>query len=465
MVLPIYFVAKLLGKEPTHSIVIAVNLTQHFLIGLFVAFTMFTFLSSLNVDRLSSVLLSVLSGGYIYFMPQLMYWFSVQYTWETAIILPSILIILCEVLRDTCAQTRRKVIEFAQSLLLFWASLVFCSSLLLSAIVYLKRILTFEFSGGHKRFLKKTALFWLPQCLGWGLFLIQVHSVHRVKGLLERGLFRSGFGLGGGTGASHHFQKFWHTYISLAYGRLGEYLLLLSSAIYLAVLFYVLLRTRKGTHEISPPSKQLLGLIGIIIVPSLLYVYLLQNSAGTHPSSTLHFCVPLATVPLILLPILIFSVFGKNISDHRLGKCAVIPLLLFLIGVIHIRCEYHNYERFFLQSPRDPMAEGVGTSIHKHAKFRDVVFSSDIEIKPYPPYLMSYAMKRVYRVDSMEQVRMKMETIEDGKMLFVFQNEPSPYWRSELRFFSSQVGDRLFYFREREGRSVGGLSLNLPRDR
>ncbi|MDR2831214.1 MAG: hypothetical protein LBB45_09350 [Methanobrevibacter sp.] len=79
---------------------------------------------------------------------------------------------------------------------------------------------------------------------------------------------------------------------------------------------------------------------------------------------------------------------------------------IFLIFIsatnFYLKDEHPHYKELF---PQNNVSMSIlGNSIHKNTVYFDIVFSPDFEIDVVPPQLLSYSMKRVYKINSLDDI-------------------------------------------------------------
>ena len=199
--------------------------------------------------------------------------------------------------------------------------------------------------------------------------------------------------------------------------------------------------------------------MGLFILPCVLQVYFLLNHSIWHDFSVLKFSLIISTVPLVLLPVMIFylmddpnmnmrsrfNIFGKFFQRFKVNpRLFLIFLVAFSAASCYVAYELPNYSHLFPEPNGD--YELIASSIQNNTGYNDIVFSPDFEIPLNPPQQLFYSMKRVYYINSTEDIKNKINGLNGGyDVVIVFLNPPSSYWKNVLGN-SSYVDDGLFYY-------------------
>lgn len=432
-ILPIYIISKLRGKEPTPSILMRYNLLNHFLIAFFLSLTVFFFLLKLNFGYWASFIFSVIPISLELLLPAPLYFHQNIFFSDEAIILPFVLFIFFEVTRGSIKNKKKlKIINFLQTLVFIYGFLTDWLFLFVALAVYVKRILNKEMGKDISSFLKMSVKFWLPGIIVTSLFFLQMSFLGAIPAVVRKFMFRTGLGYGGESYLSDFFNKFWIKRIGMAYGKVAIVFLWGSLFLFLISIVYVGLR-RLRHYKAKEKVKETLSLIGIVLLPCFMQIYFFKNHSVIHYFSVLKFSVPLAVIPFILAPLLVFSLLGKDwmrispkglkitYKDHKVEVKLLLIILCLMISVgIYLKDLHPRYTYFFNRQNPDRSYEDIGEFISTHAQYRDIIFSPNLEIPANPPQLLSYAMKRIYKVDSIFDIYRKVKGIKENFEINIF---------------------------------------------
>jgi hypothetical protein len=362
-------------------------------------------------------------------LPGPLYWHQNVYFSDQAVILPFALVVFLEVLRDQVhTRSGRLPLGAAQVCVLFLGMLTDWLFAFVSLVVYVKRLVHGELGKSVLAFVWASARFWFPVTLALGLFAYQLLRYNAFGGLVHMFLFRAGLDPAGAEYAQRFSVVFWQLYIPTAYGKWATILLWGGIGLVALATIYALMQ-RSRTQPIDPRFLRTVSLMGVLLVPCFLHVYAFQNHSVIHDFSTLKFALPFATVPFVLAPVLVAAFFSTDLtriyvthlsitrteSPRRVEPrwpVPVVVLLLVLVAIVYTTREHPRFHKFF---PRpNPEFAALGDFLDKETEYRDIVFSQTLEIKSLPPQQLAYAMKMVYRVDSVAAIRQKLDKLGDA---------------------------------------------------
>jgi hypothetical protein len=464
-VFPIYLISEITDHKPTVSMIMDYNLLNQFFIAFILALTIFFFLRQLKIDMVNSFLFSLIPIILELLLPAPLYWFQNVFFSDQAIILPFVLYIFLEVIREGLYGKNLRIINIIQNLVLFYGFLTDWLFFFIALTVYTKRVidgeivLTRKFSYANIRsFLIDSLKFWLVPIIALALFTLQVFVIGETGNTVSRFMFRTGLSQNG----FEYFYKGTNNllgFIIKGYGRIGLYLLLVSLGVFIFGLLYLLFKKYKNEGNELVKLKKIVYLMALFIVPCVLQVYFLLNHSIWHDFSVLKFSLIISTVPLVLLPVMIFylmddlnmnmrsrfNIFGKFFQRFKVNpRLFLIFLVAFSAASCYVVYELPNYSHLFPEPNGD--YELIGNSIQNNTGYNDVVFSPDFEIPLNPPQQLFYSMKRVYYINSTEDIKNKINGLNGGyDVVIVFLNPPSSYWKNVLGN-SSYVDDGLFYY-------------------
>lgn len=424
-----YLATGLFGKEPMPAELMTFNLANHFLIALVLALMVFCFLRQIGGAMGGAFGLAIVPVLIELLLPGPLYWHQNVYFADQAVILPFALVVFLEVLRPQLhTQSGRLLLGAAQACILFLGMLTDWLFAFVALTVYVKRLAHGELGKGVLAFVRASATFWLPVAVALGLFAYQLARYNALNGLVRIFLFRAGLEPVGAGYARRFSEVFWRQYIPAAYGEWATILLWGGLALVALATIYASIQ-RWRTQPIDQCVSRTASLMGVLLVPCFLQVYAFRNHSMIHDFSTVKFALPFATVPFVLAPVLVAAFFGTDLtriyvthlsitrteSPRRVEPrwpVPVVVLLLVLVAIVYTTREHPRFHEFFPQP--NPEFAAIGEFLNKETEYRDIVFSPTLEIKSMPPQQLAYAMKMVYRVDSVAAIRQKLDTLGDA---------------------------------------------------
>ena len=469
-IIPIYLISELQGHKPTVATVMDYNLFNHFLIALILGLTIFFFFRQLKIDMINSFLFSLIPIILELLLPGPIYWFQNVFFSDQAVILLFVLYIFLEILRDGMIGKNLRILNIIQNLVLFIGFLTDWLFVFIALTVYIKRIIDGEIVLRRKMslanihsFLNDSLKYWIVPIIAVALFALQDYLLGGISNTITEFLIRTAASQTGAASLKNGLNIFlW--YISNNYGEIGLILLLVSAAIFLLVTSIILFKIYKKQNigfDVFK-IKKILYLIGMFIIPCVLQIYFFKNHSVVHEFSVLKFSVSISTVPLVLLPVLIFfltenfmvktfrskfiilrNFFNKFKINPRLF---IIFLLAFSATLGYVAYEFPQYKTLF---PTPNNTYGIiGNSIQQNTGYNDVVFSPDIEIPTNPPQQLSYSMKRVYQINSTEDIKNKTNLLTGNyNIVVMFLKPPSNYWEKILGNSTYVKDGRIYYYR------------------
>mgnify|MGYP005836688021 FL=1 len=439
-IIPIYLAARIAGKEPGPALVMSYNLLNHFLVALFLGLLILIVLLDAGFGLPCSFIFSLIPVILELLMPAPLYWHQNVFFSDQAVILPIVLFLFCEALRDSSPGENlfsnrhvKRSISGLQALVFLYGALTDWLFLFVAAAVFIKRVLRGEYGKRVKGLLARTLFFWLPALAAIAVFALQI-SLFRYD-IVGKFLFRSGISPEGSSYAAGFFQTFWKGHVAEGYGYPAVYLLWIScgvSTLLLLRLFYGHFSKRKQEER----GKKIVIMSAVFTLPFFVQVYAFRNHSAIHDFSALKFSLTLAVVPFVLLPcsLIVYLVeiankegkkragkdgrkskrWRKKLTTRRLRALAAAVLLV--VAAVYAGLEFPGYKDFFPE-PGDYSSEMF---IAKNTSYCDVVFSTDYEIPDNPPQQLSYAMKRIYRASRISDIYEKVNGIEDDYCVDIF---------------------------------------------
>lgn len=464
--LPVYAFSRLTGREPSPALVMRYNLINHLLIALSLSLTVFLLLVRSRHSHGSALVLAVIPMAVELLMPSPLYYHQNVFFTDQAILLPFALFVLLEVARGSTAPGRaQRCVAWLQAGLLFYGMLTEWLFCFVALTVYLKRALNGELGRQWRPFLAGSSLYWLPAAGAMGLFALQVSLLDGWGIAVERFTFRTAASPDGREYVKNFFDQFWRDHVGNAFGEPALPLLWGSLAVLLVVSALTVIRLRKR-GQVADEDCQLLSAVALLLLPCFAQVYFFRNHSVIHDFAALKFSLPLATVPFVLAPLLVLRQFGQRLTDLYVEMPGIfrraapgttkfpvlVVLILFLAGY-YVGTQHGRFASFFPERGD----YGAENFLARHTSFEDIVFSPHYSIPPVPPQQVSYSMKRVYALTSLDEIREKLGPIE------------ADYSVNLLLFKSREVGvpglEILLSGADRVVEDDRHLLYQIPRDR
>ncbi len=429
-IVPIYLISKIQGREPTPSMIMQYNLINHFLIAFFLSLLIFFFLRQLKADYINSFLFAILPIFLELLLPAPLYWHQNVFFSDQAVILPFVLFIFLEVIRSAATDRKLMFINIFQYFLMFYGILTDWFFVFIILVVYIKRISEGEiFKDGTLTFLKNSLIYWsIPAATGC-LYVLQLFLLGTFNQTVDKLLLRAGASADG-IDYTHIFFNRILDFMYQGYGEIITIMIFISTILFLRyiIAFSVL---KPKTDEI----KRILWLIAILLLPCLIQLIIFKNHTILHEFSVLKLSIPLAAIPFVLIPVLLFFIFGdlnkdnlyisSKFKEYRL-KFNYGLFIVFIIAAAFtsasVLSEHNDYQKFFSTDSND--YQELGNSIQKNTHYNDVVFSPDLEIVGYSAYgcsviELAYSMKEVYKISSLSDIKEKIKGIHGNHRIVV----------------------------------------------
>lgn len=455
-IIPIYVLSKIRQKEPTLSMIMEYNLVNHFWIAFILSLIVFFFLRrQMNFDFINSTLYATIPIFIQLLMPGTIYWHQNVFFSDQAIILPFVVFTLLEVFRYNSKKNLITVLDILQSIVMFYGVLTDWFFIPIITIVYLKRLINQEIKpkDGVNKFLLKTFYFWIPALLACLLFIWQVYSLQNFGQTISRMMVRTSLSASNEISLQDFVVAF-GDHFTTSYGHFAEIILINSLLLMAIFTFYILisnLKKRETNHKI----KNTLLLAWMLILPCLIHSILFRNHTFIHSFSVLKYSVPLCIIPFVIIPILFYLLleefnFPKKYFTYGNHKLNLNILTIFIVAVIlagsTIASESSQLLSMFPPPNNDYTV--LGNSIQKNTNYYDVVFSPDLEIKSLPPQQISLSMKRVYKINSLEDIKNRTKGINGNySIMMVFSGPPTTKWKLLLQNSSYNVFDGYYFYR------------------
>lgn len=456
VVVPIYVISKILNEEPNPSILMGYNLFNHFLIAFFMSLLVFIFLSrNLGYDSVISFLFALIPIFLELLWPAPLYWHQNVFFSDQAIILPFVLMVFLEILRFDSSEINLKYINLLQGILIFIGFLTDWFFVFITVTIFVKRILSGEIQLLNRipyidnKFLKKSFMFWAPGILAMILFIVQLNVLGVLWELPAKFYMRTGV-TNLHLASSRNVFNVFISDIDRAYGQLAEIVLFITIFV-LIILSVMFIYKKLKNYKPNLKIKKILCLLWIVYLPCLTQFFLLKSHSVVHEFSVLKFSFPIA-ISFVLIPILICLTFldfrkvkSKFINERKL----LIMFLIVSLLLMSYSTAQNNPDRlkFFDLGPSYAQAgyDSLGDSIKYKTGYNDILFSPDFEIPENPPQALYYSKKRVYKINSTNEIRKKITDLNGSyNILIIFLNQPSEKWNQFIKN-ATKIPDNNYY--------------------
>lgn len=440
-VIPIYFSGVITGKEPNPSLLMNYNLLNHLLIAFLLSLLIFSFLRQIKIDFLNSFLFATIPLFLELLLPAPLYWHQNVFFADQAVILPFVLYIFLEVLQDGFKERYNKYFCIIQNLILFYGFLTDWLFVFIALTVYLKRVFEgkIQFNRNIGDFLKQSFKFWVAPIIAVIIFLSQIYLLGTISSVISKFLYRTGISPEGSE-IIHKSLSLFKGHILLGYGEIGVNALSFSLII-LAIVLWFVYSERLLKHNTDVKIKRIVALISILLIPCILQVIMFSNHSVFHSFSVLKFSVPLATIPFVLAPIALYLILKSHVNFHDIKfglfknlKIDFGLLVIFLVVVaaasFYIVNEHPHYRELF--PPNNENLTKIGNSIQKNTNYSDIIFSPNFKIPINPPQQLSYSMKRVYKINSTDDIVNYTQGLSDYHVVIMFISPPEKKWEEKL---------------------------------
>lgn len=473
-IIPIYLISLMSKKMPDNAMVMSYNLFNHFLISFALGIITYLLFRKYKISQPISLGFSLIPIILEIFLPGPFYFLQNIYFSDQAILLPYVLTILFEILYDS---TRKKVfIKIIQSFIILFGVFTDWFFYFLITAILLKRIFINDKELQIINKLIKNIYLIILSLIPIIFLIWQVLKLNATSLLIERFLLRTGLS-GNEDNAKSFIATFWWSHFKINFGDIGLFLYWLSICLF----FLIIISSFKWKNKffIFNLNKNLIYYLIIFLFLPLIQVYIFKNHSIVHDFSTLKFSLTVATVPFVLLPLLLINL-SKQIKDEKIFSkfvntlisliiflCIVAlifsrkyfggqeltlfqrsfffsigsliaPLLIFfvinksknfsifliflislLMSVSYLITSFPLIHKQFKDKQELPV-EKIGRSISNCTNYSDIVFSFDLAIPDRPPVLLSQSMKKVYLISSLKQIKSKIENIKKPFLIKLF---------------------------------------------
>lgn len=418
--LPLFVFCKTTGQYPSKDIVMAYNLTNHFLIAIVLAFIAYNLTRILELGRANRVLLSLIAPAFYLFSPSIMYWHQNVFFTDQGIILPFILLIALESFRPILKM--EGMWKYFYAFVVFWGCSIDWLMFVLLASIYLWRALTTKEFG-----IKKHLDIVLPSTLLLVLFVIQLWLVGGFEVLIQKFFGRTGAVALANESLSNRTigtmsEYFWNGHMKSQYGESWFWLLIIAAAT--AVLFYRWCVINKNGDFKSHAIASFL-----LLTSCFVQVYALSNHSQVHSFSTLKFGLVFAIIPFTLTPILLVYFVNKmKFSWAAPVACILVSIYCFahILNENGRKCLFFGDRSIgYSHEQDDELTMHIAESIREVSKFDYLLFSPNLHISFIPPCSMSESMKQCYPLEKVGDFAQYLSN-NQAKLCLLFTSDNLP---------------------------------------
>ena len=437
-VLPIYLLCKVLHRDPTISTIMAAGLFCHFVVALLLALMTFALARKARAGRIDAVVVSLIPAGLALFLPSPISQFQMAY-FHMAVLPAFVLCVSLEMLRDAAIDPRvRRWIGVVQGGVLFFGMLCDWLFAFVTVCLFLKRlaagqILSCAHTTWKRRawlFVKNSLALGLAPGLALSLFGLQLWRFHQFTILAERFEERSAPLSSGGGWFTWLDNYLLGMHMQRGYGPWCRWLILASLiGLAVAAVFagYRCVRRRPAI----PALNTGVSLLFLLLTPCLLHVYVLRqdNAHFLHFFTSAKFSIPIAAIPLALLPITIIAGLNLEVSSfsvvriwRRMRPCtcgagalepsngSLLVLLLLIVAGYYAYSEAPGIAKCFFPPSRDWTR--FGAFVSENTRYEDVLFTpNSLLAVNSTPMQLAHTMKCVYVADSLETAYAKLKGV------------------------------------------------------
>ena len=450
---PIYFLTRFTGKRADVGLVIGYNLFCQFVVTLLLSLTLFSLLTQQRFGLGNATALAAIPIPLALFTPMAMYFNSVVYLVDQAVLPLFAFYVFLETMRTSVtASTRaRRIINALQAALMFCGVLTDYLFLCVAGVVWLVRVVRGQCGRSFSGWVRASVLFWAPAALALGLFMLQLYWLGELPALMQRALERSGVSddgrwlerLGG------FFRVFWLQHVPLGLGKPAVFMLWGGLAVLLFGLALSCVRvpwSKTNANANNTPIAQnthsltsTLALMACVLLPCLLQVYLLRQNSAIHNFSVLKFTLSYALLP-VLAPLALIGITERAaLLGARFTPPAVIrktlksaatarrwlPVVLLpavLLSLPWQEADVRSLNRFFATDIK-PTLKGVDDFINQHTGYADVLFSPIYPAPIYPPHRVAFTMKIIHPFTGVATMKQTVAHITEPFTVAIFLAE------------------------------------------
>lgn len=458
-VLSAYLYGVLRDGEPTVRSVMEWNLINHVLIALTLGVVSFLALRRLGLDRVTVTLLASVPLVLELLLPGSLYWHQNVYFADQAVLLPFVLFVLLEALRDAFPPARAGCDRWL-ALVMAWGVACDWLFLCLTAVAYVKRLTTGDLPlpwVNPRRWLWQSVRFGLGGLVVLLLFFVQLCALGMLPRLQARFLERIGATDVNADFTGRFNQIFWGDYIPAQFGAAGTGLAFLALVGSLGLGGWLWWQAAQGASP-TPGVKLAFWTLTLITIPCFLQVYALRNHSAIHDFSALKFSLVIATVPFVLLPLTVLTSLVPQWAARPAWRVGI-PAGLFALALAYVIPTHIGFRTLFPEP--SPVIEPLGTFVRQAVTEADIVFSPDFEIPTDPPHLLALSGKRVYYAPSLAAIAADVARYPTGSynVVLLFLRPLDAGWQRDLAGMQGVAASGAILYRF-DAETFAGLARN-----
>jgi hypothetical protein len=465
-VVPIHLLALATGAEPTPVTIHRWNLANQFALALILAAIAWIAVRQAGGGPRPAFCLALIPPLPVLLLPSTLYQFQQVYWADQAVLVPFALVVLLELIRDGRPGGPGRGVRVLQAAVLIAALATDWLAILVVVTLHLKRLMLGQVGRDWRGLVRGAVRCWWPVAAVGGLFVLQLALLGILPQLAGKFLLRTGLGADGGGRLG---TDFWLRWIVIDYGFDGL-LLLAGSVVALPLLLVVLLVARRGGRPVAPELRMVVGVGALLLLPCLLQVHALRQHSTVHNFAALKFLLPLAVVPMVLLPLAGAGLLRRlpltgGAAACRTWALRLAPPLLVLAVATTVIDRHRDHGLAFTRvrwAERD-----LARAVRRHARTDDVVVSPHLAIPENPPLLLAQSMKRVHPVADVAAVRELCRPIRGAfaVLIIIEEGRPVPAGLAALVAAAAPAGQAAVVEVEPDNRTRHYRFHRLPGDR
>lgn len=439
MLLPVYLAAVVTRKDPTPHHVSFVNACCQLALMTGCAMMLYFFAIQAGGSVIDACIFSFPPLILLSLLPAPFYFFDKCYFSYEAVIPLVTLYLLLEMLRDTPLSKRSLFcLRMLQGVTAFLGAFTEWLFILIAAGVYIKRFLSGELGWQVRPLIRKTALFWAPAGTALSLFIVQVLCLGGYEYFQNRFLLRTGISQGKFLFLTT-LNPFWQRHMLRMFGGIGIAALAVSAIALLllgAVIFIHWLQKRPRDKCVR--TAVWIGLTAL--VPCVAHVELLRNQSSfpLHGFEALKFSIPIALLPLGIVPLALLRAANLNWSAWTLRRGlfpSAVPVIAVVLAAGYAVQMYPRIASFYVSPISDKKIIERSVFLDKQTGPKDIIFTFTTEMaQDESPFFMAYTMKVIHLAQNLTEIHDIVHDIKGDYTLCFFH--PTAQLPDEVQYIN-----------------------------